>query len=489
MNKGIKATIRRCLYIKNDMYKGNLRTKIYLPLFFFKFPLLLKRFKDNRVDYRLFFILPILRKRGNQEKLEFIEQTQNNYKTILQRIQSASKEGKPVRVGFLIISDCVFSARAIFEQMLKDCTFEPFVLVIPDTSRGEERMFREMTKTYKSLCESYPEYKDKILHSYDETKKDFIDFSSTLDIAYFDNPYDSMVYKFYTIFYLSQFALSIYMPYGYTGYLNYTLGVYATLEYSLLWNIYVENQNNYELISSHQMAKVENLNIVGYPKLDSLAKFLAQGQESNKERKQIIIAPHHTLTLEDFPLYLSNFMRLSEFFLKLPKLYPQIDFIFRPHSLLFTHLIRFKIYERGGGNSELFVENYLQQIAQIPNMIYQEGGDYFESFATSSALIHDCAGFMAEWLYTDKPEAFIIESQDTIEREFTPFGKEICKHIYLVSSEKDIINFIDSVVLQEQDVMKQSRLTFAKEYIKINYPNVAQMCVRELKSLLQEYRE
>ena len=63
MNKGIKATIRRCLYIKNDMYKGNLRTKIYLPLFFFKFPLLLKRFKDNRVDYRLFFILPILRKR------------------------------------------------------------------------------------------------------------------------------------------------------------------------------------------------------------------------------------------------------------------------------------------------------------------------------------------------------------------------------------------------------------------------------------------
>ena len=57
------------------------------------------------------------------------------------------------------------------------------------------------------------------------------------------------------------------------------------------------------------------------------------------------------------------------------------------------------------------------------------------------------------------------------------------------SSEKDIINIIDSVVLQEQDSMKQSRLTFAKEYIKINYPNVAQMCVRELKSFLQEYRE
>ncbi|MCX2717951.1 hypothetical protein OQH61_09420, partial [Helicobacter sp. MIT 21-1697] len=209
----------------------------------------------------------------------------------------------------------------------------------------------EMAKTYQSLCESYSAHTDKILHSYDEVQKDFIDFSSALDITYFDNPYDSMTHFFYSIFYLSQHALSIYIPYGYTGYLNYTLGVYATLEYSLLWNIYVENQNNYDLIKSHQLADVKNLNLIGFPKLDTLAKFLAQTptqeQQTKRERKQILIAPHHTLTLENFPLYLSNFVRLSEFFLKLPTLYPQIDFIFRPHPLLFIHLIKYEIY--GGG--------------------------------------------------------------------------------------------------------------------------------------------
>ncbi|MCX2717950.1 hypothetical protein OQH61_09415, partial [Helicobacter sp. MIT 21-1697] len=108
-------------------------------------------------------------------------------------------------------------------------------------------------------------------------------------------------------------------------------------------------------------------------------------------------------------------------------------------------------------------------------MTYQEGGDYFASFASSDALIHDCGSFIAEYLYTDKPEAFIIESQDTIEREFTPFGKEVLKHLYLVSTEKDILNFIDCVVIQEQDSMQQSRLAFAKEHIRINYPNATQM--------------
>ena len=174
-------------------------------------------------------------------------------------------------------------------------------------------------------------------------------------------------------------------------------------------------------------------------------------------------------------------MRLSDFYLNLPSLYPQIDFIFRPHPLLFTQIIIHKAY---GEDSQSFVENYLKQIEQIPNMIYQEGGDYFESFATSSALIHDCGSFISEYLYTDKPEAFIIESNETIKREFTPFGEEVLTHLYLLSTKKDIIDFIDSVVLQEQDFMKQERITFAKEHIRVNYPNATRIALNDLKQSL-----
>lgn len=114
-------------------------------------------------------------------------------------------------------------------------------------------------------------------------------------------------------------------------------------------------------------------------------------------------------------------------------------------------------------------------------MIYQEGGEYFETFATSDALIHDCGSFLAEYLYTDKPQAFIIQDQETITTEFTDFGKEILEHLYLVSTQQDIIHFIDSVVLNEQDSMKESRLAFAHSKIKINYPHATQCCIDELK--------
>lgn len=365
--------------------------------------------------------------------------------------------------------------------MLKDSTFAPLIIVIPDTSRGEKICFDLLLKNHQRLLEAYPTHKDKILCSYDWQSKKFIDFAPMLDVAYFNNPYDLMTHRLYSIGYLSQFALSICASYSYTGFLNYNLQIFASLAYSLLWNIYVENQNVYDLIENVQMVKVQNLKVIGYLKMDKIQPIIEFAKEIQNKRKKIIIAPHHSLTLEKFPLYLSNFLRLSDFYLNLPSLYPQIDFIFRPHPRLFQQIIFHKAY---GEDSESFVENYLKQIEQIPNMIYQEGGEYFESFATSSALIHDCGSFIAEYLYTDKPEAFIIESNETIKREFTPFGEEVLKHLYLLSTEKDIIDFIDSVVLQEQDSMKQERITFAKEHIRVNYPNATQIALNDLKQSL-----
>lgn len=433
----------------------------------------------GRKEHRLFDAITI---RKNHKKIDkLISQTQNNYPLILSRIRTRVAGGGGIRVGFLVLLDSMFSFRPVFEAMLKDSTFAPLVIVIPDTLRGEKRCFDELLSNHQRLLEAYPTHKDKILCSYDWQSKKFIDFAPMLDVAYFNNPYDLMTHRLYSIGYLSQFTLTLHISYGYMGLLNYGLQVFASLEYSLLWNIYVENQNVYDLIKSSQVAEIQNLKVIGYLKMDKIQPVIESAKEIQNKRKKIIIAPHHTLTLENFPLYLSNFLRLSDFYLNLPSLYPQIDFIFRPHPLLFTQIIIHKAY---GEDSQSFVENYLKQIEQIPNMIYQEGGEYFESFATSSALIHDCGSFIAEYLYTDKPEAFIIESNETIKREFTPFGEEVLKHLYLVSTEKDIIDFIDSVVLQEQDFMKQERITFAKEHIRVNYPNATQIALNDLKQSL-----
>ena len=456
------------IVIINDIYKNNLIQKYYLSLFSLKIPLIAKRYTNRYISYRLLFIIPITRKYGDYSRATLAHK---GYKDILLRL----KKQKSLRVAFLVKYDSMFPAKKIFEMMLLDSCFEPFIVVMPDTHRGEELLFYEMAKTYQKLSSSY----SNVFQSYDFEKKEFIDFSSHIDIVYISYPYDWMTHKFYTINYLCQNALTILIQYSYTGLLTHNLDIYRLPEYELLWKIYIENQNTYNLLKNEQKKFYENLCIAGYPKMDELRNF--DKTNANKEKKKIIIAPHCSVP-DDYSFHLSNFVRLSEFFLELPLLYPQIDFIFRPHPLLFITLIRYKVYEQtGGGDSKEFVENYLQRIDQIPNMLYQEGGDYFETFATSDALIHDCGSFIAEYLYTDKPEAFIIQDKSIITQEFTSFGAQVLNRLYLVSTQKDIINFIDSVVLQGQDTMKESRLNFAIQNIRINHPNASQACFDDLK--------
>ncbi|TLD82017.1 hypothetical protein LS68_003140 [Helicobacter sp. MIT 05-5293] len=331
-----------------DIYKNNIREKYYLSLCGFKLPVLLKRHKKDFVEYRLFFVLPFLRikDKGDAHQL-FFAHTHQHYQNIIQRIKSRSKQNKPIRVGFLIIYDSVWSYQNIYTRMLEDSAFEPFIIVVPDTSRGEENMYQQMAKTTQTFS-SY----SNVLQSYDADKKTFIDFSNKLDIAFFASPYDSMTHTFYTIAHLSKSTLTIHAPYSYTGGLKYNLNIYASQEYSLLWKIYVENPSTYALIKQHQKAKdINNLSIVGYPKMDALYATLENLAQKQK-RKKIIIAPHHTV-LKESPLHISNFLRLSEFFLQLPRLYPQIDFIFRPHPLLFLTIIKHQVIESNGGGGRI----------------------------------------------------------------------------------------------------------------------------------------
>lgn len=378
--------------------------------------------------------------------------------------------------------DSVFSAKFLYRKMLEEPAFEVSIVVIPDIARGEENMFYQMQKTSKSLS-SYP----NVLQSYNVEQKIFMDFSDKFDMVCFDSPYDTMTHTFYTIGYLSKNTLTFHIPYGFMGNLKYDLSIFSSLEYSLLWRVYVENLSNKSLIEEYQATDIDNLCVIGFPKMDTLKDIIEQyspQMQRPTRRKKIIIAPHHTV-YSDFSLKLSNFVDFSEFFLELPLHYPQIDFIFRPHPLLFLALLRHKIYETlKGEDTQAFIDNYLSKIEKIPNMTYQEGGDYFETFATSDALIHDCGSFIAEYLYTDKPEAFILQSQEVISREFTALGTEVLKHCYLVSISQEILAFIDTVVIAGQDTKKQSRLDFANKAIRINYPQATDYCLNDIKRSL-----
>lgn len=82
-----------------------------------------------------------------------IQKIQKNYPKVLKKIQLKVQQGEKVNVGFFVIYDSIFPAEPLFKKMLEDDLFNPFIIVIPDISRGETNMFYQMDKTYNTLSE------------------------------------------------------------------------------------------------------------------------------------------------------------------------------------------------------------------------------------------------------------------------------------------------------------------------------------------------
>lgn len=410
--------------------------------------------------------------RKKAKKFKWLKDIEDStLKALRQKVRNKEK----IKVCFFVIYDSVFQYRNIFEIMSKDSFFECFILVIPDTSRGDSNMVYQLDKTYKALNAKY----DNVLLAYNDGK--FIDFSDKYDLFCTSNPYDSMTHEFYGIEYNTKKGiLSFHCNYGFGGQLNYVIKHVLNLPtMNMTWIVFYESKYSYDMTKKICDNGGRNAVLIGYAKMDSLAKIDSKNTES--KRKKIIIAPHHTAgkEFENSIIPLSNFLTFADLFLELPTLYPHIDFVFRPHPLLFINLEKFGDWDKDK------IKNYLTTLKSHQNMIYQEGGEYFDTFIESSGLIHDCGSFMAEYLFTDKPCCYMLKKELPLDYTFTPFGIEILKHYYKAFSRQDILDFIDNVIVENNDIMKDSRVAFAKQNIRINYPHVSQKIINYLKNKIK----
>lgn len=397
-----------------------------------------------------------------------IQQRHLSYRNKVEQLKNKIKNKSTIRVCFSVVYDSVFPANNLYEKMIESDIFEPFILVIPDTLRGEENMFCQMDKTYKSLSSKY----DNIFNSYDYENNTFIDYSDKIDILCPANPYDAMTYDLYSISYASSKNILIFnINYSYLGRTKYENNLINLDSTKFYWKIFAENTFSKEMYCKKLKYNKNNICVSGYTKMDSLALISSE----NRIRKKIIIAPHHTIINWENGLNIGTFLNYADFYLELPNLYPEIDFVYRPHPILEINLKKDEIWGIEKTN------DYISKMKSYKNLEYQEGGDYFDTFVNSDGLIHDCGSFLAEYFYTDHPQCYIAKDKETIEKEYLDFGKEMLENTYLALDKETIINFINDVIINNNDYMKESRLKFANEKIKINYPNSTQYILENIK--------
>lgn len=384
--------------------------------------------------------------------------TAYKYARILSALKQKIKKGEKIRIGFYVVFDSVFPAEQIFQMFLKDKMFDPFILVIPDVSRGEENMFYQLDKTYKTLSSKYK----NVYMSYDKKEKAFIDFLDKVDMVFFANPYDPMTHEYYRIERVSdQNKLTLYTHYGYLL-SNATQHIFTGHTFSKLWKVFLLSRHEQKLLEKNEFSGKNGI-LMGYCKLDGLADI----KPKKRTRKKIIISPHHTVKEWKNGLELSNFLRYSDFFIKLFKKYPKIDFVFRPHPLLWINLENNNIWTKKQ------IDKYIKDITSLPNVEFQNGGEYLETFVNSDALIHDCSSFSAEYLFVNKPCCFLLKDQEKLDQNSNAFHKECIKQHYPAYNEQEIIDFIENVVIKNKDLLREKRQAFVQKELLFEYPNVS----------------
>lgn len=419
--------------------------------------------------------------RANPELAKIIAQQQvtftsskfsNRFYEISHFAPIAKKMTLPITIHFYVENISMFSARSLFEEMRKDIRFNPYLVVIPDIRFGRLQEMQRMAQAYEELCASYGQ--DNVINSYDDATQSFIDFTNKSQMVCFSSHYN-LSHSYYTPRYVAKKCLTVYVPYGFFR-SKYDRFLYASENFSIFWRVFLETKHNLEEAKKFAKSKGQNCIISGYSKMDSLSTPCDSKQNI---RKKIILAPHHSVDGGfNRIMTLSNFLRYQNVFLILPRKYSDIDFVFRPHPMLFDCLRQNKFW----GKQK--VTAYIDALLAYENVTISDCGNYFDIFAESDAIIHDCGSFLVEYFYTQKPQCYLLKDKQQIIDIYAPLGRLCLNRCYKAFTENDIYSFIENTVINGIDPLKHERERFSSETIMINYPNASKAIIDHILAAL-----
>lgn len=380
--------------------------------------------------------------------------TSENHKNELKRLRNK----KNIKVIFFVIHESIWKFDKLFRLMIDDPVFEPTIVVCPCIAYSEEEMMKEMKQTFRSFeIKGY-----KVISTFSEKTEKWIDVKTILtpDIVFFTNPW-SITRKEYQITNFLD-TLTCYAPYGYKS-SHLEAAHYDQLTHNLTWKFFVESKFHQQQSKIFARNKGKNTIVTGAPGMDAMTDNSDSHSDiwkiKDKSFKRIIWAPHHTIEGYGANLDYSTFLTFSDKMLSLAQKYSkQIQIAFKPHPLLFTNLCNPLVW----GKQK--TERYYSKWDKLENGQLVLGG-YSDLFLYSDALIHDCASFLAEYLYTQKPVLFLNRDQNIAER-FNKVGREIYSSLYHGETIEDIENFVDQVVIQNADIKQNDRIHMYLEYIK-----------------------
>ncbi len=379
---------------------------------------------------------------------------QGKYKKIINIIGKKDK----LTVAFFVFQNSIWKYDLLYKSLENHKKFSPIVVVIPYVVYGREAMLLEMNKTAQAFINKG----FKVVKTYNEETKKFLSVKKEInpDIIFFTSPFKLTSPEYQIANYLDR--LTAYVPYGVMA-VKMEEDQYNQIFHNLAWRCYYETSIHEKIAKSVSHIKAKNVVVTGYPLADIYLDrtYKPKNVWNNKDPKvkRIIWAPHHTLEATATLYSYSNFFKYNNLFFSLIENFDyKIQIAFKPHPAL-----KLKLYNHPEWGKEQ-TDNYYSRWKTTKNCQLEEN-DYDDLFLTSDALIHDSISFISEYCFTGKPSLFTIRD-NKVANEFNIFGAKAFQLSYMAYTESDIHEFVNNVVINENDKRKNERYSFVNNILK-----------------------
>lgn len=327
---------------------------------------------------------------------------------------------RPIKVVFLTFYFEAWDALAqVYEQMTGDERFETTVISIPRRFT-KDSPFAEEDRVSAFLDEAgVPHKRFNFANSFEglaELQK------LAPDYVFINYPWQRNYQPGYRVEALAEFTKVCYIPYYSLPLVNepgedgVAPHIYSQRSHQLASLIFTQDSNVLEALGKTSRGN-SHVHLTGSPKLDELRDSVLRGEARwplmNSGNLRLVWATHHSFSPAwlNFGLFDQYCSRMLEF----ARTHQTIDFVLRPHPLMFTALVNREIF------SQAEVDQWLADWNSLPNTAIDSDGDVAELFAAADVLVTDGISFLGEYpLATEKPGIFTEKAGHW---SFSPLGE------------------------------------------------------------------
>lgn len=352
-----------------------------------------------------------------------------------------------IKVCFFLEEKSIWlKSKPIYEAMLLDERFEPFVLVIPNRDLSIEEEFAGKNAPFYNIIWAY----NKETGVWYDLEKEKVNF------VFFARPYGSLLPEQYRSDRVSRYAQICYIPYGVQ---NWCLPV--GLEKEFLKNVsifFADDTYSAEMVKkffpisySLRIRKIED---VGYPFLAEIQKICESEEKKlpwwNTRNGEFRVVWTPRWTVEE-KLGESHFFEYKDFMLNYFIGHDDVSLVFRPHPLAFTNWIE------KGKMTQQEASDYINSFDKERGLYYDNLDDYHGTFEKSDVLVTDYSSIIVEYFITGKP--IIYCSHDL--QIFNEPSRKLMEVCYLVDNQQELEEVLNNLK-QGIDPFKQEREKAAK---------------------------